>query len=121
MKGGWVKLYEYQAKKIFKDTEIPIPNGFMCSNEKEAREGYIELGRQEVVLKAQVLVRGRGKSGGIGIASSMAECTRIFREFMDTHIKDLPLSKILIEEKIEKKMNTLSALRLIQRLINQSF
>lgn len=101
--GGRVNLYEYQAKKIFGDYEIPIPRGLVCTTEGEARDGYIELGRQEVVLKTQVLVGGRGKSGGIGIASSMAECTRIFREFMDTYIKDLPVSKILIEEKIEIK------------------
>lgn len=98
-----MKLYEYQAKGILRDNGIPTPNGVVCSTEEEARDGYTRLGKREVVLKAQVLVGGRGKSGGIRIARSGDECAHIFKELTTMEIKGCRASKVLIEEKIEKK------------------
>lgn len=96
-----MNLFEYQAKKIFRDYEIPIPRGLVCTTEGEARDGYRTLGNNEVVLKAQTQVGGRGKSGGIKIARSSEESAHIFRELIGMHIKSSPVSKVLIEEKID--------------------
>jgi succinyl-CoA synthetase beta subunit len=82
-----VNLYEYQAKKIFGDYEI--------------KDGYRTLGSNEVVLNAQTQVGGRGKSGGIKIARSSEESAHIFRELIGMHIKSSPVSKVLIEEKVD--------------------
>ena len=98
-----MKLYEYQAKGIFRDNGIPTPNGLVCSTEGEARNGYNRLGKQEVVLKAQVPVGGRGKSGGIRIARSGEECVHVFGQLKDMEIKGCRASRVLIEEKLEKK------------------
>jgi len=97
-----MKLYECQAKKIFKDNNIPIPNGTVCSTEKEAKDAFASIGKgQEVILKSQVLVGGRGKSGGVRSAKSVAETADIFKGLMNTHIKGFPVARVLIEEKIE--------------------
>ncbi len=97
-----MKLYEYQAKKIFKDNSISVPNGTVCSTEKETGDAFASVGKgQEVILKSQVLVGGRGKSGGIRSAQTVAEAVDIFKELMDTHIKGFPVAKVLIEEKAE--------------------
>lgn len=97
-----MKLYEYQAKKIFKDTSISVLNGIVCSTEKEAGDAFASVGKgQEVILKSQVLVGGRGKSGGIRSAQTVAEAVDIFKELMDTPIKGFPVAKVLIEEKAE--------------------
>jgi len=97
-----MRLYEYQAKKIFKDNNIPIPNGAVCCTEKEARDAFATIGKgQEVILKSQVLAGGRGKSGGIRRAKSTAETVDVFKELMSALIKGLPVSKVLIEEKVE--------------------
>lgn len=97
-----MKLYEYQAKKIFKDNSISVLNGTVCSTEKEAGDAFASVGKgQEVILKSQVLVGGRGKSGGIRSAQTVAEAVDIFKELMDTHIKGFPVAKVLIEEKAE--------------------
>lgn len=97
-----MKLYEYQAKKIFKDNSIPTPNGSVCSTEKEARNAFASVGKgKEVILKSQVLAGGRGKSGGIRSAKSVTETVDIFRELMNIHIKGFPVARVLIEEKIE--------------------
>ena len=97
-----MKLYEYQAKKIFKDNSISVLNGTVCSTEKEAGDAFARVGKgQEVILKSQVLVGGRGKSGGIRSAHTVAEAVDIFKELMDTPIKGLPVEKVLIEEKAD--------------------
>lgn len=97
-----MKLYEYQAKKIFEENGIAIPNGLICLTEKELEDAFLAIGKgQEVVLKAQMLVGGRGKSGGIKIAESKEEAIRLFRGLIGFSIKGFPAAKVLVEEKIE--------------------
>ncbi len=97
-----MKLYEYQAKKIFNDNNIPVPNGAICCTEKEASDAFAHIGRgHKVILKSQVLTGGRGKSGGIRRAKSTAETVEGFKELMSSDIKGLPVSKVLVEEKVE--------------------
>lgn len=99
-----MKLYEYQAKKYFGENQIPIPHGIVCSTENEAKDAFTHLGKKkEVVLKSQVLVGGRGKFGGIKIAKSVDEIVHTFKSLLNMSIKGLPVSKILMEEKIEIK------------------
>jgi succinyl-CoA synthetase beta subunit len=59
-----VKLHEYQSKQLFARYGIPIPRGEVVTQPEDARRIAIDLGRR-VVVKAQVLVGGRGKAGGI--------------------------------------------------------
>jgi succinyl-CoA synthetase beta subunit len=99
-------LFEYQAKRIFKDNDIPIPNGVVCSTEKEARVAFTTAKGKKgrgVVLKPQVLSGGRGKSEGIRSATSEAESADIFQGLKNTEIKGFPVEKVLIEEKLEIK------------------
>jgi len=99
-----MKLYEYQAKKYFGENQIPIPNGMVCSTENEVKDAFTHVGKgKEVVLKSQVLVGGRGKSGGIKIAKSIEETVSTFKGLLSQKIKGLPVSKVLVEEKIEIK------------------
>ncbi len=98
-----MKLFEYQAKRILEDNNIPIPNGAVCSTEKEARDAFAIVRRskgQGVILKSQVLVGGRGKSGGIRSAKSATETVDIFKGLRKTEIKGFPVEKVLIEEKV---------------------
>jgi succinyl-CoA synthetase beta subunit len=99
-----MKLYEYQAKKYFAENQIPIPNGMVCSTENEAKDAFTDVGKgREVVLKSQVLTGGRGKSGGIKSAKSVDETVHAFKALLSMKIKGLPVSKVLVEEKIEIK------------------
>ena len=58
-----MNLHEYQAKRLFAEHGVPIPNGDVASTPAEAREIARELGGK-VVVKSQVLIGGRGKAGG---------------------------------------------------------
>ena len=66
-----MKLHEYQAKTIFAANGIAIPRGRVAETKEQARDIATEL-RGRVVVKAQVLVGGRGKAGGVKVADTPA-------------------------------------------------
>ncbi len=61
-----MKLFEYQAKKLLKDYDIPEPGGQAASSADEAYEIVSKM-NGKAVIKAQVLTGGRGKAGGVKI------------------------------------------------------
>ena len=71
-----LKIHEYQAKKILAQYGVPIPRGEMAANAYEAYEIARRLGGT-VVVKAQIHAGGRGKGGGVKLASSPAEAEQI--------------------------------------------
>jgi len=93
-----LKLHEYQAKEIFAREGIPVPMGRIARNPREAFEISREIG-SEVVLKAQVLVGGRGKAGGI-LFSSLEEVEEKSRKIFSTEIKGERPELILVEERL---------------------
>ena len=67
-----MKLHEYRSKQLFSKYGIPIPRGRVAMTAHEAKTIARELGGP-VVIKAQVLVGGRGKAGGIRLAHTPEE------------------------------------------------
>lgn len=95
-----MKLHEYQSKAIFNRNGIPIPEGKVASSAQEAREAAEQLGRK-VVVKSQVLVGGRGKAGGIKLASTPEEAEQVAAQILSMQIKGLPVRKVLVDEAID--------------------
>jgi len=95
-----MKLFEYQGKDIFKQYGISTPESFLA--EKKEDIGKIDM-PFPWVMKAQVLVGGRGKAGGIKFAGSIDEAERIFDDLINMDIKGEKVRKILVEEKMEGK------------------
>ncbi len=92
-----MKLHEYQSKQFFAKYGIPIPKGRVAANAEEAKHIAQELG-DRVVIKAQVLVGGRGKAGGIRLAKSPEEAEELAAQILSMKIKELPVRKVLIDE-----------------------
>lgn len=92
-----MRLHEYRAKEIFKKRGIPIPKGIVVNNPSEAAGLFQKLG--PCVIKAQVLVGGRGKAGGIKIASNQEELNLAVKKILGSEIKGLKVDRLLIEEK----------------------
>ena len=63
-----MKLHEYQAKGLLRDYGIPVPEGKTADTPAEAEAIAREIGCP-VMIKAQVLVGGRGKAGGVKMAA----------------------------------------------------
>ncbi|MBM3291287.1 ADP-forming succinate--CoA ligase subunit beta [Candidatus Bathyarchaeota archaeon] len=94
-----MKLQEYEAKEIFKKYGIPTPPGIMVTEPTSAKN-FIENLSKPVAIKAQVSVGGRGKAGGIKFANTPSEVYELTQQMLNEKIKDLPVRKILVEEKI---------------------
>jgi succinyl-CoA synthetase beta subunit len=92
-----MKLHEYQSKQIFSRYGIPIPKGRVATTPGEARHIADELGGR-VVIKAQVLVGGRGKAGGVRLARDANEAEQFATQILAMEIKGLPVRKVLIDE-----------------------
>ncbi len=99
-----MKLYEYDAKEIFKGNNIAVPEGILISNPGDA--GNIARKFGKVVIKAQVMVGGRGKAGGIVKASSPQEAYQNAQRILGMSIKGFPVKRLLVEEykKPDKEM-----------------
>lgn len=95
-----MRLYEFEAKKLFSKTGIPIPQGELVKSPEEAK-AFAEKLDKPVVLKAQILSGGRGKAGGIKFAQNPSEAERKVSELLSLRIKGFPVEMILAEEKVE--------------------
>ena len=95
-----MKLHEYQSKAIFARHGIPIPKGSVVDNAEQARQIAAELGKK-VVIKAQVLVGGRGKAGGVRLAATPDEAEEVADKILEMNIKGLPVRKVLVDEAID--------------------
>jgi len=63
-----MKIHEYQAKEIFRNFDVRVPDGKPAFSVEEALQAYDEMGSDTVVVKAQIHAGGRGKGGGVKLA-----------------------------------------------------
>jgi succinyl-CoA synthetase beta subunit len=92
-----LKLHEYQSKRLFAHYGVPIPRGDVATTPEEARRIAARLDRR-VVIKSQILVGGRGKAGGIRLASDPDEAEEIADQILGMNIKGLTVKKVLVDE-----------------------
>ncbi len=97
-----LKLFEYEAKEIARQYGLRVPSGFVASTPAEAREAYLKLGRPSMI-KAQVLVAGRGKAGAIKPASSPEEAERVAQNILSMTVKGEKVAKVLVEEQLASR------------------
>lgn len=91
-----MKLHEYQSKNKFAEFGIPIPRGRVATSPREAFHIAKEIGGP-VVVKAQVLVGGRGKAGGVKLAKNPEEAEQHASRILGMDIKGLTVKKVLID------------------------
>lgn len=94
-----MKLFEYEAKNILSEYNIPIPKGVLVSSPNEVKEAITRL-QPPYVVKAQVLVAGRGKAGGIKFAKDSEEAVELTKQLLNMKIKGFQVNTVWIEEKI---------------------
>jgi len=95
-----LKLFEYEAKDLLRRNGISVPSGYVAYNPDEVEEIARGLGRA-VVVKSQVLVSGRGKSGGIQFASDATEARSIASDLIGNTIRGNRVDTLLVEEKLD--------------------
>lgn len=95
-----MKVHEYQAKEIFKKYGITTPKETMCRSVSEVIAASKEIGLP-CVIKAQVMVGGRGKAGGIKIAKNENEVKEYAEKILNMEIKGIPVRKVLVSEAVD--------------------
>jgi succinyl-CoA synthetase beta subunit len=93
-----MKLYEFESKEIVARYGIPVPRGRVVDKPEEALQVAKEL--RAVVLKAQVLIGGRGLAGGIKFANTPEEARDAAIELLSKSIRGEKVNKLLVEEKV---------------------
>jgi len=88
-------IHEYQAKELFRRAGIPVPPGEVATTPDQAADIAARFDGK-VVVKAQVHTGGRGKAGGVKLASSSEEARDNASRILGMTIKDLTVHKVLI-------------------------
>ncbi|MEU9232925.1 ADP-forming succinate--CoA ligase subunit beta [Streptomyces subrutilus] len=90
-------LFEYQARDLFAKHGVPVLAGEVIDTPEAAREATERLGGKSVV-KAQVKVGGRGKAGGVKLASTPDEAVARATDILGMDIKGHTVHKVMIAE-----------------------
>jgi succinyl-CoA synthetase beta subunit len=90
-----VDLYEYQAKDLFAAHGVPVLPGDVATNPADAKAIAAKFG-QAVVVKAQVKTGGRGKAGGVKLASTAEETEEKAKAILGLDIKGHIVHRVLV-------------------------
>jgi len=100
-----MNLHEYQAKSLFAEFGIPVPQGQAVSSPHEARSAAQSLGGSVWVVKAQAHTGGRGKAGGVKLTRTLDEVEEAANQILgmtlvtkQTGPQGLPVHRVLVEE-----------------------
>ncbi|MCC6175939.1 MAG: ADP-forming succinate--CoA ligase subunit beta [Chloroflexi bacterium] len=94
-----MKLYEFQAKDLFAQADIPIPRGRMVTDPDGAASAARELGR--CVVKAQAHAGGRGKAGFIKLAETPERAREHAAAMLGQTFKGFVIGRLLVEEAVD--------------------
>ena len=105
-----MRLYEFQAKRIFAEHDIPIPGSSLLTTPADVVGLALPA-----VLKAQVPVGGRGRAGGIRIADDKAQAELAVQDLLGTELRGHSVGAILAERKTDILREIYLAVLLDQR------
>jgi succinyl-CoA synthetase beta subunit len=99
-----MNLHEYQAKNLFTEYAIAVPQSCVVTTVEQARNAAATLGGEGWVVKAQVHSGGRGKAGGVKRVNSIEELESVTQSLLGTRLvtgqtgeHGLPIQSLLIE------------------------
>ena len=97
-----MKIHEYLARNLFAEYGIPVADGDVAETSDQALQIARKTGFP-VVVKAQVLVGGRGKAGGVKVVGNEADLVSEFNRIKNLNIKGYTVERLLIAKAIDIK------------------
>ena len=94
-----MKLHEYQSKDLLAKYGVPVPEGEVTDNPEGARAIAEKLGGN-VVVKAQVLMGGRGKAGGVKLFENANDAATFAKELIGKRLISIQNPDGMVVEKI---------------------
>lgn len=99
-----MNIHEYQAKQLFRDYAIAIPQGAIATTPEQARLAAQQLGGSAWVVKAQIHAGARGKAGGVKVATSLQDIENLASKLLGTRLvthqtdaQGLPVNSVWVE------------------------
>ena len=89
-------LFEFQAKELFQQYDVPVGLGSVVSTPEDAERAARQIGGVTVV-KAQVKTGGRGKAGGVKVAKTPEEARQLAGQILGMDIKGHTVHRVLID------------------------
>jgi len=96
-----VRLYEHEAKKVFAAAGLTTPRAGAVISDPEEIDG-LDIS-YPVMVKAMVLIGGRGKRGGVKKAADAAEAKAATAAILGLTIGDYPVERVLVEEAVTER------------------
>lgn len=100
-----MNIHEYQAKQLFKEFGIAVPEGYVAHSVEEAKLACQKLSSTQWVVKAQIHAGARGKAGGVRVVSNLDQVASITDSLLgsrlvtiQTDALGLPVNQVLVEE-----------------------
>src|SRR5947199_10066804 len=90
-----MKFFEHKAKEIFARYGIPVPRGIVASKPEEVTGAPLPC-----TVKAQVVVGGRGKAGGIRPAETLEEARQVAGQILGMDIHGYQVKQVYLEERL---------------------
>ena len=94
-----MRLYEFEASRLFARKGIPVPRNAVVTSPQEAREKAEEIGLP-VMLKAQVLTGGRGLAGAVQAAESLDQVERGTESLLGSSVRGLSVRQVMVVRKV---------------------
>lgn len=101
-----MKLHEYQSKELLAKYGVPVASGDVTSDASEVKAIADKLGGN-VVVKAQVLMGGRGKAGGVKLFTSSDDAAAFAKDLIGKKLVSIQnpagmvVEKVLVTETID--------------------
>ena len=95
-----MNLFEYQGRELYEKNDIPCAKGFVVESMQEL-ESKIGQASFPVVVKAQVLVGGRGKAGGVKFADNAQQLRDVTKSILGLNIKGHITKKVMVAQKLD--------------------
>ena len=122
-----MKIHEYQAKELFRQYNVPVPEGGVAFTSQEARAVADRLGGFPVVVKAQIHAGGRGKGGGVKLAHSPEEVDTVSGGILgmtlvthQTGPEGRLVKKVLVEQGLNIRTDRSGLQRIIYNLLENA-
>ncbi|MDH6588392.1 succinyl-CoA synthetase beta subunit [Streptomyces sp. SAI-133] len=93
-------LYEHEARALFEEHGIAVPRAEVTDSPQEARAIARRLGGS-VVVKAQVKTGGRGKAGGVRLATDPVAAERTARRILGMNIKGHTVGEVMLAQPVD--------------------
>lgn len=98
-----VRLFEYQAKELFRSYGLPLPKSVLADSKQEVLAALARV-PPPVVLKAQVLAGGRGKAGGVVTVNDAKTASKEAERIFALSIGGEKPASILVEQAFPHKL-----------------